>query len=314
MTELSKEILDRWQVRKTKKQKSDFIAFLQEKLPGLSVEEGGTPKSRNLVLGDLDSAQVVFSAHYDTCAVMPFPNFLTPKNIPLYVLFNLLITLVVFLLVFLTSRLTAALFHSFWVSYFSGIGVCFLCLFLMMGGKANKHTANDNTSGVISLCEIYSALPEELRGEAAFVFFDNEELGLFGSRHFLKRHKNAMKEKLLINLDCVSDGDYLLLIQNKAAKARWGAALEAAFTGENCPAGMTVRMEKSSTTLYPSDQLGFPCYTAVAAFHRKRGIGLYLDRIHTSRDTVFQEENISHIRDSALRLIRANTREKPQKV
>ena len=78
MTELSREILRDRQVRKTKAQKQRFIDLLQRRLPGLKVEEGGWPHCRNLVLGDPDSADVLFTAHYDTCARLPFPNFVTP--------------------------------------------------------------------------------------------------------------------------------------------------------------------------------------------------------------------------------------------
>lgn len=303
MTELSKEILERWQVRNTKKQKAAFEEFLREKLPGLAVEEGGLVHSRNLILGDPDSAKVVFSAHYDTCTVLPFPNFLTPKNIPLYLLYNLAVCVVVFALVFAAAFLVKTLTHSFWAAYFSSLAVCMVCLLAMMAGKPNPHTANDNTSGVVSLCELYAALDEEQRKKAAFVFFDNEESGLWGSRAFLKRHKAAMQNTLLFNLDCVSDGDTMLLIQNKAARTLWGDALQTAFAGENCPAGKTVLPAKASRTLYPSDQLGFPCYTAAAAFRRSKYFGLYLSRIHTKKDTVFQEENIRLLRDGCKRLI-----------
>lgn len=302
MTELSQEILKNYQVRNKKGQKTAFRELLQEKLPGLQIEEGGgLVRSKNLILGDPDSARVIFSAHYDTCTVLPFPNFLTPKNIPLYILYNLLIGVVIFALVFAVSGLTAALFHSFLISYFSGLTVCILCLLLLLGGKPNPHTANDNTSGVIALCEIYAALSEEQRNKAAFIFFDNEELGLFGSRLFLKRHKKAMQNRLLINLDCVSDGDHLMMILNKAARNQWEAPLKEAFS--QAPAGKTVLWEKSSTTLYPSDQMSFPCYAAVAVFRRSKIFGLYLSRIHTKKDTVFEEENIAWLRDSGARLM-----------
>lgn len=301
MTELSQEILQNWQVRNTKKQKTAFISFLQERLPGLAVEESGALHSRNLVLGDPDSARVLFSAHYDTCTTLPFPNFLTPKNIPLFILFNLAIGLAIFGLAGLVSFLMASLFHSFWAGYFSALIVCFLCLLVFFDGKPNPHTANDNTSGVIALCEIYDALTEEQRKKAALVFFDNEELGLLGSRQFLKRHKAAMGQTLLINLDCVSDGDQLMMIWNKAAQKEWEAPLKAAFTAE-APAGKTVLWERASRTLYPSDQVGFPCYAAVAAFRKKKFLGLYMSRIHTKKDTVFEEENILWLRQSARRL------------
>ena len=40
MTSLSEEILKKYQVRKTKAQKTRFIEFMQSKLPELKVEEG----------------------------------------------------------------------------------------------------------------------------------------------------------------------------------------------------------------------------------------------------------------------------------
>ena len=98
MTELSREILRDWQVRKTNEQKSSFIAFLQSRLSGLRVEEGGWPRCRNLVLGDPESADVVFTAHYDTCARLPFPNFITPRNLLIYLCYQLLILLPFFAL------------------------------------------------------------------------------------------------------------------------------------------------------------------------------------------------------------------------
>ena len=38
---LSYEILQNWQVRKTKRQKLAFIEMMQSRIPGLRVEEGG---------------------------------------------------------------------------------------------------------------------------------------------------------------------------------------------------------------------------------------------------------------------------------
>ena len=81
MTEISREILDKYQIRKTGPQKTAFIEFLKGKFPHLRVEAGGFPKSRNLVVGDPDRAKVIFCAHYDTCAVLPFPNLITPKKV-----------------------------------------------------------------------------------------------------------------------------------------------------------------------------------------------------------------------------------------
>ena len=45
--------------------------------------------------------------------------------------------------------------------------------------------------------------------------------------------------------------------------------------------------------IYPSDQMLFPRGTAIAALKGKRI--LYLDRIHTARDTILDEKNIEYL-------------------
>ena len=155
MTELSREILRDWQVRKTKEQKSRFIAFLQERLPALRIEEGGLPRCRNLVLGDPESADVVFCAHYDTCARLPFPNFITPRNLVIYLLYQLLILLPFFALAALLSilliRLGVYAPLAFMLSWLLAMAAL---LYVFLFGPANPHTANDNTSGVLMPCAL----------------------------------------------------------------------------------------------------------------------------------------------------------------
>ena len=54
--------------------------------------------------------------------------------------------------------------------------------------------------------------------------------------------------------------------------------------------------------MYPSDQKHYPYGVGIAAFNRKKGIGLYVDRIHTARDTILDEENVNYLRDTLLTL------------
>ena len=301
MTELSSEILRDWQVRKTKEQKTRFIAFLQSRLPELRVEEGGLPRCRNLVLGDPESADVVFTAHYDTCARLPFPNFITPKNLLIYLAYQLLIILPFFALgglaAFVLIRLgvyePAAIMLG-WLAAFAAI------LYVFLLGPANPHTVNDNTSGVVMLCELIGTLrPEEL-SRCAFVFFDHEETGLFGSSFFASKHKKAMKKRLLINFDCVSDGDDLLIVQSGRARRRAGEALAAAFCDS---ADKRAVITGPLGAFYPSDQVNFPCGVGVAAMQRKPLLGLYMSRIHTARDTVCDERNFAFLAAGVRRLL-----------
>ena len=301
MTEITQKILADWQVRKTKKQKTAFIEFLRGYYPELQVEQNGLLGSRNLVIGDVASAKVVYTAHYDTCAFMPVPNFITPKNIIYYLIYSLILAALILAAVFAVGFAVGFLTRNFWLSYWVGLVTFVLVLYLMMAGPANRHTVNDNTSGVVSLCELMAAMTEEERAKAAFVFFDYEELGLIGSAHFRSRHRQEMKEKLLVNLDCVSDGDYIMLVQSKRARQTYGDKLAEIFTSSG---EKKVLLERTSTAFYPSDQYNFPVSVGVAALNRKPVLGYYLSRIHTNRDTVFDEKNIEYLTERLCRLTR----------
>ncbi len=302
MTELSQTILEKWQIRKTKAQKTAFIDFLTGQIPGLRVEKSGLFKSRNLVLGDVASAEVILCGHYDTCARLPFPNFITPKNILIYLLYNLVVAvpfLALFVLVMnLVNRWTENFALAYWLGFAAMMGTMG---YVFMGGKPNRHTANDNTSGVITLCELAAALTPEQRERVCIVFFDNEENGLLGSSAFARRHKkDGLKDKLVLNFDCVSDGDNFLFVQSKAAQKRFEEPLRAAFVPEG---GKKVEFTTSARAIYPSDQANFPMGVGVAALNRHRVVGLYMNKIHTKADTVFQTENIALLVSGTQRLL-----------
>ena len=293
MTELSEKILSSYQVRKTKKQKTDFIEFMKREIPELYVEEGGALKSRNLVVGDVQKARVVLGAHYDTCARLPFPNLIAPKKVFVTFMYGILISLPFLIVMAGVNLLMRYLTNDFFLAYWTAFLVFAVSYFgVLLGGPANKNTVNDNTSGVITLCELIHACREKGLSDVAFVFFDHEEMGLFGSSYFRKLHKKEMKETLLVNFDCVSDGDHLLFVLNKSAISGYEKLLRSAL-----PESKTkkVYFEKDSNTFYPSDQMGFYTAISVSAMKKSRFLGLYLDRIHTKKDTVMDEANIAYI-------------------
>ncbi|MBQ3049702.1 MAG: M28 family peptidase [Oscillospiraceae bacterium] len=308
MTELSNTILEKYQIRKTKKQKTAFIEFLSRQIPELKVEAGGFGSNRNLVVGDVATAKTVLTAHYDTCAVMPVPNLIFPKNIPLSFLYGFAIAVPMLILIGILTYVFDLLVVSsiispdlaFWLSELSLFLVVAAFFFIIYSGKPNRHTANDNTSGVILLCEVYAAMSDEQRQNTALVFFDNEEAGLLGSAYFRKLHRKEMQNKLLVNFDCISDGDHILLMPNRKAHDLYGEKITDSF---NATEEKSISFIKSSRVFYPSDQSGFPIAVGVAAFKRSRIFGLYLDRIHTPRDTVTDERNIELLCDSTLHLI-----------
>ena len=301
MTALSRKILDEYQVRKTKKQKSAFIDLMKANFPEISVQEGGFPKCRNLIAGDVEKAKVILTAHYDTCAQLPVPNFITPKNFLFTALYSLLIVLPVVLAIYLVNALVGMYTADFTVHYAASLVIYLAFMLVLLAGPANKHTANDNTSGVIVLCELMQTLTAQQKEQVAFVFFDHEETGLLGSSLFHKRFKKIMDEKLLINFDCVSDGDHMMVSASKAARADHGDALKAAFLPTEEKSMLFTRSER---TYYPSDQVGFKKAVAIASLHHKKLIGYYMDRIHTSRDTQFDTRNITLLCDSILRFLK----------
>ena len=300
MTELSQKIFDHYQVRKSKKQKQAFIDLLHTSIPELQVQALGFPKSRNLVIGDPETAKVVLGAHYDTCARLPFPNFITPKRPIISILYSLLVVLPYIAVIFLLNFLLSYLVHDFWVHYWLSLAAYALLMWVMLAGPANKHTANDNTSGVITLLEIYSRLSAGEKNQVCFVFFDNEEKGVIGSAQFRKKYKKLFKDKLLINYDCVSDGSTFLLGVSKKANQKHHVALSRAFASTD---RKTVMLDNLKKVYYPSDQAGFPVAIAVAALKYKKPFGYYMDRIHTKNDTVFDESNIAFLADRTVQFI-----------
>lgn len=308
MTETTQAVFTNHEIRKSRKQKTAFIEYVQTTAADLGYEshtEKGYFGARNIVVGDPDTAKVVYTAHYDTCAVMPVPNFITPKCIWLFLLYQIAVGL---LLVALPSLLVAGLycglsFCGIWADpillYDLWLILLLVACWLLMAGPANRHTANDNTSGVTTLLDVMAALPEELRGDVVFVFFDLEEMGLFGSAGFASKHKKVTKNTLLLNFDCVSDGKNLLFALRKGAR-KYATAIETAF-----PSSKTFSVEVvSKGVVYPSDQANFACGVGVAALKKTKGGLLYMNRIHTKRDTVYEEDNITYLIEGAVRLAR----------
>lgn len=300
MTELSETILRDYQVRKSVRQKQDFIALIMPRICEMGYEvktEKGSFGSRNILVGDPDRAKILFTAHYDTCARMFFPNFITPKSIPIYLLYNIVVVLGFFLISAAVGALFGFLFSAA-VGALSAILVCYLLLIFMIFGPANRHTANDNTSGVITLLELMAALPPEKRREVAFVFFDWEEAGLIGSSSFAGKHRKSLKNTPVINFDCVSDGKAILFACSKKAGLLTDV-LEDSFV----PKGDYGVEVLSKGVFYPSDQMNFSLGVGVAALKRGQRTGvLYMDKIHTDQDRAFCRDNIAFLVEGSVRL------------
>jgi hypothetical protein len=298
------DVLHQFPVRKTKAQKQAFRDAVQSYAQSLGYPvavEKGSLGGRNLVIGNPKTAKYLVTAHYDTCARLPFPNFITPKNPLLSILYGLLPVAVLLGITALASLLTGIFTDNDLTRQLVAFVVYFGLFVLMFAGPANKHTANDNTSGVTLLIDIMSDLPEELKDKVAFIFFDLEERGTVGSKCYKKMHPGVAKKKLVLNFDCVSDGKNILFVPKKGAYDAESKIAEAfAPTGEYTE---SYSVEVARKAFYPSDQRNFERGVGVSALNKSKGGILYMDKIHTPKDTVYDEENIEFLKTGAIKLV-----------
>lgn len=299
MSQLCGQILENYQMRRTEQQKTAFISLLQQHFPELRVENAG--KNRNLVVGDITSAKVIFTAHYDTCVRSLWPNISIPFRPGLKFAYNMLTLMPIIAAMLLAIFGLTPVIPDMQTRLFIGLAVYYVLYFVQFFCMPpNKHTANDNTSGVCLLIRLLETLTPEQKEKVAFVFFDNEEKGCVGSKAFRKLHKAETEQKLIFNFDCVADGEHILFLSTLPAEKQWEPLLRQAFRDEN---GLTVGFTNSKKAKYSSDQKRFPMSIGAAALHQHPVIGYYFARIHTSKDTVHDKKNIEFLRAGVSRLI-----------
>lgn len=298
------DVVKNYPVRKSKKQKQAFRADVTQWLQDLGYpvcEEEGSFHSCNLVIGDPQRARYLVTAHYDTCARLPFPNLITPCNFWTFLLYQIFIFLMLMLPALAVGGLVGYLLHSFDIGYFLFVVLLWADIVLMLIGPANSSNVNDNTSGVVTLLEIARSIPELHRKNVCFVLFDLEEAGLIGSASYKKKHKREIPNQLVLNLDCVGEGDDIYFFPTaKLKKSKERLAPLQKLAGGYGKKSIAVRTKGFS--IYPSDQSNFPYGVGICAL--KRGwAGLYLSRIHTPRDTVLDETNVNILRAALTTLI-----------
>ena len=299
-------LVEKFPIRKSKAAKeafrSWFLGWAQEQGYEAKVESGWMLAScNNVVVGDPETAEVVFTAHYDTPACMILPNFITPCNVLVYILYNLLLVPVILLPPAALAALVGFVLPLLGMEPEAAAGIAglvgfvsvYVVLGLMMFGPANRHNVNDNTSGVASVMEIMARMPAQQREKAAFILFDNEEKGMLGSSIYASKHKKVKKEKLLINLDCVGDGEHVMFFANKRTRdLPCYPALEQALQRAE---GRQLHMNKMENCIYPSDQANYRYGVAVCACNKMKVIGYYCDKIHTPKDTICEQVNLDFL-------------------
>ena len=294
-------------VRKSTGEKAEFRQWLLRELKraGWKAHEetyGKFNGSVNVVAGDPERAEVFLCAHYDTGSRMLVPNFVSPTNVLAHVIYHIVAALALVAVAFLASLA---------VSFPMNQPGLMLPLFLILAvaelgaaayGPANRNNANGNSSGVLAL--MAAAREAGFDKRVCLVFLDNSERTLLGASAFKKKHAEQASKRLFLNLDCVGDGENLLLIPSKYS--RWDedllSALEAAFrSGEE----MRSRVLNKGLQYYPSDGRKFKFHVDICACRYLAGLGYYIPHLRTKRDTVLEEGNAAYIARSLGRFLEA---------
>lgn len=300
MRKSSQNLLDNYQLRKSKTEKIAFIDWLEQQLGNqnyLLKKEHYEKDGVNLIVGDLETAKIILTAHYDTQAISIFPIFMGFSNWVSFFISQLWAMLPIVPLSFfggtiLASGILTLSFKEIIIGILL-ISLMLLYCFQITKGVANKHTANDNTSGVATLLAILEDLPENKREEVCFVFFDQEEIGLVGSQNFKKQHEALIKDKPLINFDCVSDGNTLFFVTKKAFReSNYNNQLAESTKKIVDKTEKDYKFGTAFKNIYTSDQIIFKNSVGVAAAKKLPVFGYYLNRIHTRKDTRFDYQNI----------------------
>lgn len=291
------DVLTMFPVRKSKKQKQAFRDAVQSYVTDLGYPvtiEKGRFGCRNVILGDPETAKYLVTAHYDTCAQLPLPNLITPCNLLLFILYQLFLAVALMVPAMIIGVVAGWLTGNADMGFYIGYALLWVTIAMMLVGPANKHNTNDNTSGVITLLEIARTLPENQRHKVCFVLFDLEETGLIGSASYRKAHKKATNYQLVLNLDCVGDGDSIRMFPTKKLK-KDRKKLTSLYKACGYFGEKNVLVHEKGFSVYPSDQANFPYGVGICALNKGKA-GLYLSRIHTAKDTILEETNVNILR------------------
>ncbi len=296
MNMVTKEMLANYQIRRGET-KDAFIDFVCKKIPGFKIDEAKyICNNKNLIYGNVEDAEVIITAHYDTCANSIYGNVSFPKNrLPfvLLMIFSYILGLIIGHVIGIIGNNVILIITIFVIVY--------LFLIKPIFGRSNENNYNDNTSGVVAVINLIQDYPELIDKKVAFVLFDNEEYGLLGSRAFKRKYMDTVKNQLIINMDCISDGDYILVICSKQAKEKYSNEINNSFVTDG---KKQMIIEDSKKCYYPSDHKIFPIHIGIGSFNKtKRFNLLYLNKIHTNKDIVFDEINIELINKCIVNLI-----------
>lgn len=289
-------------IRRSDNEKEIFINYIKEETEKLNKKcdvEILDNKHKNIVIGNINDAKVIFTAHYDTPATSIVPNIMMPRNMFLGVLYHMGFPILMALFSLGVTYLIKFIFnleYTVWAIMY--VIFYFALFFLSTRTFTNKHNKNDNTSGVATIMELVSSINSS---NVCFILFDNEEKGLLGSKAFSKKYSEILKDKLVINLDCVGCGNNIIVVsKDSAMKQNDYIKLTESLTSNE---SYNVLYFSNKGSMVNSDQKNFINGIGIMACNKKKIIGYYTSKIHTNKDTIASSENIIFIKDALIKFI-----------
>lgn len=291
MKDYLNEINELFPTRRKYEDKTKFIEYIKQEVTEYDIDIQQQKKTRNIVIGDIENAKVVFSAHYDTPARSVIPNIMMPVNKIIYFGYTIVFAMIIVTVSITLARYISGVFgiDNRQITILIYLVIYFASFYLMMMAFDNKNNKNDNTSGVATVLSLIKSIDKN--SNVAFIFFDNEEKGLVGSKQFKNKHKTLMEDKTLINLDCVGNGNEIVVILNNEEMPLANLLKETVVNSLR----YNVHFYNKKQAMGNSDQKHFKNGVGVFACHKGKIIKLYTPYIHTTKDTVADVENIDFL-------------------
>ena len=182
------------------------INYFVNKILNIHIYKYFFPKNSSYnIIGKIKSIKtkkktIIFTAHHDSGNVSP----LFEKTGMALIKLNIFLTAVSFIIVFINQ------FVQYIPLYFVLCFNLFLLGYITLNIKSKQYSpgANDNLSGVATLIEISKKIKKQDHTEIIFISFGAEEIGCIGSKSYVRKHYNEIKNSIIINFDSVSLGKF----------------------------------------------------------------------------------------------------------